>query len=179
MSRDTRTGSLVRRATAFWVLPLCIAVLSAGCAKNRSQEVARLRSTIESSNAQFAEAVSRRDVAAIGQLYAADAQAYPPGLAVVSGRAAIQDMWKGLLSMPVGRLQLRTVEVDGNGETAWETGRFTLVGSNGSTMDEGKYIVVWKHEGDAWRLFRDMWSSDSPQQTEPAAPPAAGKPSTP
>jgi ketosteroid isomerase-like protein len=80
-------------------------------------------------------------------------------------------MWKGLLSMPVGRLQLRTVEVDGNTETAWETGRFTLVGSNGSTMDDGKYIVVWKHEPDGWKLYRDMWSSDSPQQAAPAASP--------
>lgn len=143
---------------------LCVAILSAGCAKNRSQDVAALKSTIESVNARFAEAVSRRDVAAIGQLYAAEAQAYPPGLAIVSGRPAIQDMWKGLLSMPVGRLQLRTVDVDGNGQTAWETGRFTLVGTNGSTMDDGKYIVVWKHEPDGWKLYRDMWSSDTPQR---------------
>jgi uncharacterized protein (TIGR02246 family) len=129
-----------------------------------------LKSSIEAMNARFAEAVARRDVAAIGQLYAADAQAYPPGLAIVAGRAAIQDMWKGLLSMPVGRLQLRTADVDGNGETAWETGRFTLVGTNGSTIDDGKYIVVWKHEQDGWRLYRDMWSSDSPQQAAPATP---------
>ncbi|HYQ89862.1 MAG TPA: DUF4440 domain-containing protein [Candidatus Binatia bacterium] len=129
-----------------------------------------LKSSIEAVNAQFAEAVARRDVAALGQLYAADAQAYPPGLAIVAGRAAIQDMWKGLLSMPVGRLQLRTADVDGNGETAWETGRFTLVGSNGSTMDDGKYIVVWKHEEGGWKLYRDMWSSDSPQQAAPATP---------
>jgi ketosteroid isomerase-like protein len=184
MSEDTRAGSLVRRASAFWILSLsiavfCVTVLSSGCAKNRGQDLAALKASIEAVNAQFTEAVSRRDVAAIAQLYAADAQAYPPGLAVVSGRAAIQDMWKGLLSMPVGRLQLRTVEVDGNGETTWETGRFTLVGSNGSTIDEGKYIVIYKHEADGWKLYRDMWSSDSPQQAPAAAPPDTGKPATP
>jgi len=156
-------------------LVLCVAILSTGCAKNRSEEVAALKSSIESMNGRFAEAVARRDVAAIVQLYTADAQAYPPGLAIVTGRSAIQDMWKGLLSMPVGRLELRTVEVDGNGETAWETGRFTLVGTNGSTIDDGKYIVVWKHDPDGWKLYRDMWSSDSPQQAPPASPSGTGQ----
>jgi ketosteroid isomerase-like protein len=54
--------------------------------------------------------------------------------------------------------------VNGNGETAWEDGRYTLLGTNGSTMDDGKYIVVWKHEADGWKMYRDMWSSNSPQQ---------------
>lgn len=91
----------------------------------------------------------------------------------MAGRAAIQDMWKGLLAMPVGRLQIRTIEVDGNETSAWEAGRYTLVGSNGGTLDDGKYIVVWKHATDGWKMYRYMWSSDTPQQTVPAAEPAS------
>jgi len=132
-----------------------------------------LKSEIEAANGRFADAFARRDVAALGSLYATDAQAFPPGVAPVAGRASIQDMWKGFLAMPVGRIQLRTVEVDGNGETAWEEGRYTLVASNGSTMDEGKYVVIWKHQPDGWKLYRDMWSSNSPQQAAPAGQPAA------
>lgn len=151
--------------------------LTAGCAKDRGAENAELKSTIESMNARFAEAFSHRDVAALGRLYAADAQAYPPGTAPVVGRPAIQDMWKGVLGMSGGRIELRTIEVDGNGETAWEAGRYTLIGSNGGTMDDGKYIVIWKHEADGWKLYRDMWSSDSPQQAAPAGS-SAGQPAT-
>ena len=150
-----------------------LASLGAGCAKDRRTEITELKTAIESANVRFSEAFARRDVVALGQLYAADAQAFPPGSAPVAGRAAIQDMWKGVLAMPVGRIQLMTLEVDGNGETAWEEGRYTLVGSNGSTMDEGKYIVIWKREGDGWRLYRDMWSSNSPQQEAAAGTPAA------
>ncbi len=156
---------------------ICVAAMSlAGCAKDRRADVAEMKAAIESANARFAEAFSRRDVATLGQLYAADAQAYPPGTAPLVGRTAIQDMWKGVLGMSGGRIQLRTVEVDGNGETAWEAGRYTLIGSNGSTVDDGKYIVLWKHEQDGWKLYRDMWSSDSPQQAAPAAQPPAGQP---
>jgi len=156
---------LIRRTLAAGCIALtallALVALTAGCGRNRRTEITELKSAIEAANARFAEAFSRRDVAALGALYAVDAQAFPPGTAPVAGRAAIQDMWKGLLAMPVGRIQLRTIEVDGNGETAWEEGRYTLVGSNGSTMDDGKYIVVWKHDADGLKLYRNMWSSNS------------------
>jgi ketosteroid isomerase-like protein len=144
-----------------------------GCAKDRQKEIETLKSQIEAVNVQFADAFARRDVAALGSLYATDAQAFPPGLGPVAGRASIQDMWKGFLAMPVGRIQLRTIEVDGNGETAWEEGRYTLVGQNGATMDDGKYVVIWKHQPDGWKLYRDIWSSNTPQQAAPAGQPAA------
>ncbi|TMQ47235.1 MAG: DUF4440 domain-containing protein [Candidatus Eisenbacteria bacterium] len=148
---------------------------ASGCAKKDHQaEVAELKSALEARDTQFTEAFSRRDVAAIGAMYTADAEALPPGLAPVRGRLAIQDMWKGLLSMPVGRMLFTTLEVDGNGATAWESGRYTLMATNGSTMDQGKYIVIWKHGPDGWQLYRDMWSSDTPQQGVPS--PKAAQP---
>jgi ketosteroid isomerase-like protein len=166
-SRPSWTEALV-------TLGLGAFVLGGGCGKDRTQELEQLRSAIEAQNIQFAEAFARRDVAAIGRLYTADAQAYPPSVAPVAGRAAIQDMWKGFLAHPVGRIQLRTDEVDGNGTTAWESGRYTLLGNNGATMDDGKYIVVWKREADGWKLYRDMWSSDSPQLGSTEENPATG-----
>jgi ketosteroid isomerase-like protein len=151
---------------------LVAVILASGCGTNRQKEIETLKSQIEAVNGQFADAFARRDVAALGALYATDAQAFPPGLGPVAGRASIQDMWKGFLAMPVGRIQLLTVEVDGNGETAWEEGRYTLVGQNGATMDVGKYVVIWKHQPDGWKLYRDMWSSNTPQQAAPAGQPA-------
>jgi ketosteroid isomerase-like protein len=144
-----------------------------GCGSNRQREIETLKSDLEAVNGRFVDAFARRDVAALGALYATDAQAYPPGLAPVAGRAAIQDMWKGFLAMPVGRLELRTIEVDGNGQSAWEDGRYTILGTNGSTMDDGKYVVIWKRAADGWKLYRDIWSSNTPQQAAPSGQPAA------
>jgi len=157
------------------VLLLGLALGAAGCGKDRKREIGALKSEIEAGNARLAEAVAHRDVAAIGECFASDAQAYPPGSSPVAGRAAIQDMWKGILGMSVGRIELRTVEVDGNGETAWETGRYTLVGVNGTILDDGKTIAIWKRELEGWKLYRDMWSSNSPQQALPSGQPAAGR----
>ena len=152
---------------------MVLTAASSGCAKDRRKEIEGLKADIEAVNGQFTDAFARRDVAALGALYATDAQAFPPGVLPVAGRASIQDMWKGLLSMPVGRIQLRTIEVDGNGETAWEEGRYTLVGANGATLDDGKYVVIWKHQPDGWKLYRDIWSSNTPQQAAPPGQPAA------
>ncbi len=169
--RPARVGALLLA-----MLGIAASLLTAGCAKkDHHAEVAELKVAIESANARFAEAFSRRDVTTLGQLYTAEAEAFPPGTAPVRGRTAIQDMWKGLLSMPVGRIQLTTVEVDGNGETAWESGRYALLATNGSTMDEGKYVVIWKHEPDGWKLYRDMWSSNTPQQGAAVAPPTSAR----
>ena len=176
MTLHRATGTAAARALRPGLLLLLLAALAAtvapsGCAKKDHQaEIVELKSALEAKGAQFSDAFSRRDVSAIGALYAADAEALPPGLAPVRGRLAIQDMWKGLLSMPVGRMLFTTLEVDGNGATAWESGRYTLMATNGSTMDQGKYIVIWKHGPDGWQLYRDMWSSDTPQQGGTAQP---------
>ena len=155
------------------VLLLIAVLLAGGCGQDRQNQIETLKSQIEAANGRFADAFARRDVAARGACDAAAAQAFPPGLAPVAGRSSIQDMWKGFLAMPVGRIELRTVEVDGNGETAWEEGRYTLVGQNGGTLDDGKYVVIWKHQADGWKLYRDIWSSNTPQQAAPPGQPAA------
>lgn len=175
LHRGAVVQALARQSGLLLLGALVATLGQSGCTKkNHQAEVAELKSALEARGTQFSDAFSKRDIAGIGALYAADAEALPPGLAPVRGRLAIQDMWKGLLSMPVGRMQFTTLEVDGNGATAWESGRYTLMATNGSTMDQGKYIMVWKHGPDGWQLYRDMWSSDTPQQG--AASPKAAQP---
>ncbi len=149
---------------------LALIGIAGACASEKGRDHAALKATLEAERARFSEAFSHRDPSAIGHLYAEDAEVFPPGVAPVAGRRAIQELWKGALAMPVARIQFETVEVDSNPATAWETGRYTLIATNGSTMDVGKYIVVWKRDGAGWKMYRDMWSSDS----QPQAPAAGG-----
>jgi ketosteroid isomerase-like protein len=32
--------------------------------------------------------------------------------------------------------------------------------SSGIQQMSGKYMVVWRHIGDRWQLYRDMWNDD-------------------
>ena len=54
------------------------------------------KAKIEAVNAKWVELFGKGDFEGIAQLYTVDATAFPPGSAIVKGRAAIGAMWKGL-----------------------------------------------------------------------------------
>ena len=51
---------------------------------------------------------------------------------------------------------METVELDAQGETAIEVGRYILKADRGVVADQGKYIIIWKHAGGTWKLHRDI-----------------------
>ena len=54
------------------------------------------KAQIEAVNAKWMELFNKGDFAGIAELYTADAIAFPPGSAMVRGKAAIGAMWKGI-----------------------------------------------------------------------------------
>ena len=95
----------------------------------------------------------------MGDLYASDAQLFPPNGSVVTGSAAIGPVWKGAFDSGVKKATLETTETETAGDRIIETGRYTLAGADGKALDMGKYIVVWKKEGGTWKLYRDIWNT--------------------
>lgn len=147
-----------------------VAALIAGCAPAaKTERPAEVRSEIEASNKQFMDAFSRRDAAAIGLLYAEDGQVLPPSAPPLDGREAIVTMWQSVLALPFASVQLQTVEVGVGEDSAWETGRYTMIGNDGKVAEAGKYIVIWKHGEAGWKIYRDIWNGNTP-----ATPPATG-----
>jgi uncharacterized protein (TIGR02246 family) len=111
---------------------------------------------------QFMAAFSRGDAAGVASVYTADAQVLPPNSDVITGQQAIQMFWQQAMDMGVKAVKLATVEVAGDGHTAYEVGQFTLQGAEGQVLDAGKYVVIWKQEAGQWKLHRDIWNSSRP-----------------
>jgi uncharacterized protein (TIGR02246 family) len=151
-----------------------LALFAAGCQTAPKPDPAALHTAIEAANRQFMDAFSRKDAAAIGMLYAEDALVLPPGAPEVAGRAAIESMWKSVLALPLAEFELKTSDVGGGVETAWESGRYRMLQNDGSLSDAGKYVVVWKQVEGGWKVYRDIWNSDVPSAT-----PAPETPTTP
>jgi ketosteroid isomerase-like protein len=120
------------------------------------------RAAIEDSNKQFAAALSRGDGKALGAMYTATAQAFPPNSDIVQGREAIGRFWQGAIDAGVKGMELTTLEVEAHGDTAHEVGTYALTGEGGKTLDRGKYVVIWKREGGQWKLHRDIWNTSAP-----------------
>ena len=111
---------------------------------------------------QFMAAFSRGDAAGARPSIRADAQVLPPNSDVITGQQAIQTFWQRAMDMGVKAVKLATVEVVGDGNTAYEVGQFTLQGAEGQVLDAGKYVVIWRQEAGQWKLHRDIWNSSRP-----------------
>jgi uncharacterized protein (TIGR02246 family) len=117
------------------------------------------KAEIEAANAKWIELFNKGDFAGVGSLYTEDGTAFPPGSAMVKGRAAIAAMWKGM-SEQVTDPQLTTLDVKPLGPAAArEIGTFSLK-TKGSAPKEvsGKYVVVWEKVGADWKLAADIWN---------------------
>ncbi len=66
--------------------------------------------------------------------------------------------------MGISAFKLDAKEVYKGDEAVTEVGVYEM-GDGKKTIDKGKYIVVWKKDGDTWKLFRDIWNSDMPPMT--------------
>ena len=117
------------------------------------------KAEIEAVNAKWMELFNKGDFAGVASLYTDDATAFPPGSAMVKGRAAIGAMWKGMAEQ-VGDPKVTTLDVKPLGPSAArEIGTFSLK-TKGPTPQEvtGKYVVVWEKVGTDWKLAADIWN---------------------
>jgi uncharacterized protein (TIGR02246 family) len=117
------------------------------------------RAEIEAVNAKWMEFFNKGDFAGIASLYTEDATAFPPGAAMVKGRAAIGAMWKGLAEQ-VTDPKVVTLDVKPLGpSSAREIGTVSLK-TKGPNPQEitGKFVVVWEKVGNDWKLESDIWN---------------------
>jgi uncharacterized protein (TIGR02246 family) len=117
------------------------------------------RASIEAVNAKWTEFFNKGDFDGVASLYTPDATAFPPGSAMVKGRAAIGAMWKSMAEK-VSDPKVTTIDVKRLGPSAArEIGTFSLR-TKGPTPKEvtGKYVVIWEKVGKNWKLAADIWN---------------------
>ena len=135
--------------------------LGCGAREPAGPTAEEVRAAIEAQNRAFGEAVRAADPAAIGALYSADGAVLPPNAPRVEGRDAVSEFWSNALASGVASAVLTTEEVSyAGGDTATEVGSALLSAEDGSALDEGKYVVVWRRADGAWRMHRDIWNSN-------------------
>ena len=117
------------------------------------------KAEIEAVNAKWLEFFNKGDFSGVASLYTEDATAFPPGSAMVKGRAAIAAMWKGIAEQ-VSDPRLTTLDVKALGPSAArEIGTFSLKTKGAAPQEvSGKYVVVWEKVGSEWKLANDIWN---------------------
>ncbi len=116
-----------------------------------------IRQAIESADKALCTAFNRGDAAGVAAFYAAGAQLLPAGSEPVE-RPAIQAFWQAAMNAGLV-MELKPLEVEQCGEFTYEVGQFVLSLASGKLADRGKYVVIWKREGETWKLYRDIWTT--------------------
>lgn len=110
----------------------------------------------------FVQKYNGGDARGLAALYTTDGEIMPPNAPTVKGRAQIAALIRSFWKAGDVTIRLRTIEVEGASDLAWEVGLYALSNKAGKVTDRVKYIVVWKRVGGTWMLFRDIFNSDLP-----------------
>ena len=119
-----------------------------------------VQADIASINRQFEKKFASGDAPGMAALYTRDAMLLPPGAPMQQGPEAIGGFWKMAMEMGIKTAKLKTTHLDELEDAAIEVGEYELGGQDGQTLDQGKYIVVWKKEKGNWRLAKDIWNTN-------------------
>ena len=124
-----------------------------------------IKQAIEGRAGQIAEAANSGDSEKVSQFYTENALLMPPGSPQVEGRAAIRDVWQGLIDAGVKDIKFTCHEASEAGGTVIEVSSLSASAptEEGSrTTLVGKYIVIWKKGDDGnWYAHRDIWNFDA------------------
>lgn len=150
--------SLITRNARMAAGLFCLVTLAAGVARAED-----LHAAIKAANQAMQAAVAKGDAAALAALYATDGEVMPVGMDPIKGTEALQKFWKGVVSGGIGGVTLKTLELYPAAGTATEVGEYTLTDKSGkTTLDKGRYVVVWKKVGESWKLYRDIFATSVP-----------------
>ena len=97
----------------------------------------------------------------MASIYTVDAVLFPPGGERMKGREAIAQFWGEFLKSGLKNLALKTLEVEEQGDLAFEGGEVTFdVAQKDGKLVKGaiKYVVVWKRTASGWQIHRDIWN---------------------
>jgi uncharacterized protein (TIGR02246 family) len=122
-------------------------------------QTANIQDDIRKADDVFEKNFNQGNAAGIAELYTNDGMLLPTGSDIVRGKEAIRDFWQGAMNMGIKEVRLDIMEAELQGNLVVEVGHYQLKGAGGASMDQGKYLVIWKQEGGQWKLHRDIWNT--------------------
>ena len=145
------------------VMVVLISGACAGPVQNNAepaQDDAAEAEAIEAVNQALSDCVAAKDAETCSGLYTVEAIYMAPNADPVEGRAAIAEAFAAEIAAGMEVVRLTADEIEVFGTTAHEVGHFVIESGDGTHLDHGKYIVLWKRTEEGWKLHRDIFNSN-------------------
>ena len=134
--------------------------------ERRVKKIGDLRTKIEAQVEGFLAAFHNRDAAGVAAYYTEGARLLPPNAEMITGKQGIQAMWQHMMDTGVKEAGLEILELEAMGDkAAYDIGKYRLKiePEAGVTVEDvGKYVVIWKHDGESWKMDVDMFNTSLP-----------------
>ena len=108
------------------------------------------------------------DAKAIAALYTEDAVEMPPHQPMIKGRTAIEQYYqKGFAAgSKMSTFSVSHLQTEATGDLGYDAGTYqqtmTPPGGTSPVNDSGKYVVILKRAGSAWKVSYAIYNSDQP-----------------
>jgi len=128
--------------------------------KNAAFDMEAAKKAIEKSNNMYMDLFAKSDSIGLANLYTKDAKFMIANSESVVGRSNIQSSFAGFINSGAGKIELTTNDVWGDENMLVSEDNWKLFMQDGTEIDHGKSMVIWKKEDGEWKLFRDIFNSD-------------------
>lgn len=124
-------------------------------------QISDLRRDFDGIMHNFERLFRQGDMARIAAFYSDNAMLLPAGSDLIEGRQAIESYWQEAVEMGISGIKIDLMELEQHGDSATEISRYTMFDAEEAVIDQGKGIMIWKHDGNDWKMHRDIWTSNS------------------
>jgi ketosteroid isomerase-like protein/quercetin dioxygenase-like cupin family protein len=128
-------------------------------------DMAAAKKDIEARNKEFMHLISKGDSIGLANLYTKDAKFMGANTESAVGRSNIQSAFAVFINAGIAKIELKTIELWGDENMLVSEDEWKLFIKDGTEVDRGKAIIIWKKEDGKWKLFRDIFNSNMPVPT--------------
>ena len=136
--------------------------VSAKALEINKPDTAKIKAALHQVNLLYGQAFVKGDSSLFMNCYTPDACLLPANSPALCGVQGQLGFYRFAYKAGVRNIVFTTLNLYGATELyVTEEGSFEMFGANNISFGKGKYLVVWKKTADGWRMYRDMFSSNS------------------
>lgn len=114
----------------------------------------------EAATAALAAGATDAEFKRLTDLYSQDGTVAWPGFEIGRGAAEIEARWrKAHDDFKDSKLKFNPISIEIVGGLAIDFGQVVFT-SDGKVDDGNKYLVIWRNEHGAWKVYYDCWNSN-------------------
>ena len=121
-----------------------------------------LRKIIDEKNNLFTQAHIKGDTAFLNNIFTQDGRVFAPNSEVITGHSAIAAINLEYINFGIKEFREETTALYGSQDYLINEGNYSMTYGKDNTVDKGKFINIWKHVGNDWKLYSNIWNTNAP-----------------